>query len=184
MEEQRLCQCCKKNHAARSYEPDKKDPSKREFYCLECYDRLFINMESGERTICPYCGTMVAEVMKSKLVGCAHCYTMMAAGLAPLVQKMQGDRAHSGKTPPLEGEYGSPYSLQDVVGAEYRKKAVAQARFDRQCHELEIIIEKLKAEGNFEDAKGYGEKLTAMKSRSAIEEDFVWRKRQSSLKRP
>ncbi len=184
MEENRLCQCCKKNHAARSYEPDKRDPSKREFYCLECYDRLFIRADGGDRATCPYCGTTLAEVMKSKLVGCAHCYTMMSTGVTPMVQKMQGDRVHNGKTPPLEGEYGNPQGYMDSVSAEFREKAVAKARFHRQCHELEIIIEKLKAEGNFEDAKGYGEKLTAMKSRSTIEEDFVWRKRRSSLKQP
>ena len=94
-----------------------------------------------------------------------------------MIYKMQGEKAHRGKTPPLDGDYGDPYDYEDTVGAEYRAKAIAQARYERQCRELTIIIEKLKAEGNFEDAKSYAEKLAAIKSRAAIEEDFVWRTR-------
>ncbi len=180
--DQRLCQCCKRNHAARSYEGENKE---REFYCLECYARLFL--EGGEEeesslSECPYCGMSLAEAKTGKLVGCAHCYASMQAGLYPMIRKMQGERAHRGKTPPLEGSYSAPYDFEDTVGAEYRAKAVERARFERQCRELQIIIKKLKAEGNFEDAKGYDEKLTAMKNRSAIEEDFVWRTRRSSSK--
>ena len=99
-----------------------------------------------------------------------------------MIYKMQGKKAHNGKHPPLEGNYGDPYDYEDTVSAEYRAKAIAQARYERQCRELQIIIKKLKSEGNFEDAKNYEEKLTAMKNRSAIEEDFVWRTRQNLSK--
>ncbi len=179
MEERKLCQCCKKNQAARTYEHAEEGKIKREFYCLECYSRLFLeaNGEESSLTSCPYCGMTLAEVKTGKLVGCAHCYDTMQAGIYPMIRKMQGGRAHTGKTPPLEGEYGDPYDFEDTVGAEYRAKAILQARFERQCQELEIIIKKLRAEKNFEDAKCYEEKLTSMKNRAAIEEDFVWRTR-------
>lgn len=181
MEEKRICQCCKKNHAARIYEADKKDPSKREFYCLECYSRLFLEENGGEGgslSVCPYCGMTVEEARLGKLVGCAHCYQTMQAGVFPMIENMQGLRAHRGKTPPLEGEFGG-FQSDNALGEEYRAKAIAQARFERQCRELEIIIEKLKSEEDFDGAKNYAEKLAAMKSRSAIEEDFVWRTRQA-----
>ncbi len=176
--EEKLCQCCKKNHAARSYENEN---GKRELYCLDCYSRLFLEGGSSEEnslSACPYCGTSLSEVKNSKLVGCAHCYRSMQAGLFPLVKKMQSGRAHTGKTPPVEGEYASPY-----VYGEYRARAVAQARYDRQTHELEIIIKRLHAEGRGEEASGYEEKLAAMKIRGTIEEDFVWRTRTSFSKR-
>ncbi len=181
MDERLLCQCCGEKHAARIFET----PAGRELYCLECYARLFLDegsCEENDGVGCAYCGARLAEVEKSKLVGCAHCYGQMQAGLYPMVKKMQGGRAHRGKTPPLDGEYVDPYDYDDIVGREYRAKAVAQARYERQCRELEIIISSLREEGNLEDAKGYEEKLTAMKNRSAIEEDFVWRSRRSSCK--
>ncbi len=174
MEENKLCQCCGKNHAARCYE--EKKSSERKFYCLDCYSRLFLDGGNGDSlTTCPYCGTTFAEVKASKLVGCAHCYQSMWEGIFPLVEKMQGREAHNGKLPPVDGVYGG-FDGEDYT-PEYRAEAMKQARFQRQCRELEIIIEKLKAEEAYEEAKGYADKLSAMKNNAAIEEDFVWRTR-------
>ncbi len=181
--DERLCQCCQKNHAARSVEGVN---GKRELYCLDCYSRLFLDGGSSEENAlpaCPYCETSLEEVKKSKLVGCAHCYQAMQAGLFPLVKRMQGQRAHVGKTPPLDGEYGSPYVYGDILYGEYRAQEVAKARYVRQTNELEIIIAQLKAEGREEEASGYEEKLAAMKIRGTIEEDFVWRTRKRFSKR-
>ena len=185
MEDKKLCQCCQKRHIVRTYTDKTKNGAQREFYCLDCYSRLFLDeadvtMESGQT--CPYCGMTAKEAQAGKLVGCAHCYQTIGAAVYPMVYKMQGERAHKGKTPPLEGDYGDPYDYEDTVVAEYRDKAFAQARYERQCRELTIIIKKLKAEGNFEDAKSYEEKLTAMRNRAAVEEDFVWRTRPSLSK--
>ncbi len=180
---ERICQCCNKHHAARVYE-DKNAPEKREFYCLECYNRLFLDGDGDGRGTkeCPYCGMELSQVEKGQLVGCAHCYKTMSEGLLPMIQKMQGVRAHKGKTPPLDKEYGDPYDFEDTVGAEYRAKAMANARYERQCRELETVIAHLKAEGDLSGAKEYGEKLTAMRNRATVEEDFVWRMRQALSK--
>ncbi len=118
---------------------------------------------------CPYCGTSLTEALKSGLVGCAHCYQEMWAGLFPLVKKMQGGRAHRGKTPPIE--------IAEDLSSAYREKEVARARYLRQRTELQIIIKHLHAEGNHEDAQGYEEKLAAMEKSEKVEEDFVWRLR-------
>lgn len=185
MEEKKLCQHCQKRHIARTYIEKGVENSKMEFYCLDCYSRLFLDKtmadeESAEA--CPYCGMTAKEAQSGKIVGCAHCYQTMQAAVYPMIFKMQGERAHKGKTPPLDGDYGDPYDYEDIVGAEYRAKATAQARYERQCEELRIIIEKLVAEGDFEAAKCYEEKRIAMKTREAIEEDFVWRTRRTLSK--
>ena len=185
MEEKNLCQCCKKRHIARTHTEKTKNGSTVEFYCLDCYSRLFLDEVDPQGVgadVCPYCGMTAKEAQAGKLVGCAHCYQTMKEAVYPMIYKMQGEKAHRGKTPPLDGDYGDPYDYEDTVSAEYRAKAITQARYERQCRELQIIIGKLKAEGNFEDAKSYEEKLTAMKNRSAIEEDFVWRKRRNLSK--
>ncbi len=147
---------------------------------MECYSRLFLEPlaeDGGELSSCPYCGATVEEIARKKLVGCAHCYQTLWAGVFPLVEKMQGTRAHRGKTPPLDGEYADPYDYENTVGAAYRAKAVERARYDRQRTELETIIRELKGQGDIEGARCYEEKLTAMKKRLAVEEDFVWRTR-------
>lgn len=184
MEERKLCQCCKKRHIARTYTEKGKSGS-LEFYCLDCYSRLFLDEVdfADGASVCPYCGMTAKEAQAGKLVGCAHCYQTMRSGVYPMIYKMQGERAHTGKTPPLDGDYADGYDDENPLRVEYREKAVAQARYERQCRELTIIIAKLKAEKKFEDAKSYEEKLSAMRSRGAIEEDFVWRTRPTLSKK-
>ncbi len=173
------CCHCKQKEATKSYEQFKNGKRTAEYYCMDCYDRLFLGemaKTDGEAlSVCPYCGITLQEVTSGKLVGCAHCYQAMREGIAPLVMKMQGDRAHTGKMLPLE--YGEAQYGGEVYDEQLRKKALAQARFERQCRELELIIAKLQAENNYEDAKGYADKLSLMRSKGVVEEEFVWRTR-------
>ena len=186
MEERKLCQCCKKRHVVKTHTERGKNGVAVELYCLDCYSRLFLDEVdlADSASICPYCGISAKEAQAGKLVGCAHCYATMQAAVYPMIYKMQGERAHKGKTPPLDGFYGGIYDDENTFGVEYRERAVAQARYERQCRELTIIIERLKSEKKFEDAKSYEEKLSAMKKRGAIEEDFVWRTRPNLSKQP
>ena len=181
------CGYCGKNQAVKTYEEIKNGKKQVEYYCLDCYQRLFLYTDEAEGDLslasCPYCGTSLAEVKKSKLVGCAKCYQMMNGGVLPMIRKMQGERTHSGKTPPLDGYDVATDGGARLVADEFRKQAVARARFERQCNELEVIISKLKAENNYEDAKGYADKLSSMRSKSTIEEEFVWRTRPNLSKR-
>ncbi len=171
MKEVKFCENCKRNYAVRTYEEN----GTARFYCLDCYSQLLLEEDSadGKLSVCPYCGMTLIEVIKGKLVGCAHCYQTMQAGLFPMIKKMQGGKAHRGKTPPVDVEFGD-FSLAELE-EKYRKEVIQGARFERQTRELKIIIEHLQAEGKFEEAKSYEEKLNAMQSRSTVEEDFVWR---------
>lgn len=176
------CCHCKQKEATKSYQQFKNGKTTVEYYCMDCYHRLFLDemakTDGDSLSVCPYCGITLSEFTAGKLVGCAHCYTAMRNGVAPMIAKMQGNRAHTGKTPPLE--YGETQYGGEVYDDALRKKAVEKARFERQCNELEIIIAKLKAENNYEDAKGYADKLSFMRSNASIEEEFVWRTRRTS----
>ncbi|MBE5746830.1 MAG: hypothetical protein E7352_01500 [Clostridiales bacterium] len=175
------CGYCGKNQAVKTYEEIKNGKKQVEYYCLDCYHRLFLYVDESEGdsylSACPYCGMSIAEVKKGKLVGCANCYKMMSGDMLPIIKKMQGEKAHSGKTPPLEGYDNTIDSGARFMADGFRAQAIALARFERQCNELEVIISKLKAENNYEDAKGYADKLSSMRSKSSIEEEFVWRTR-------
>lgn len=178
------CGYCGKNQAVKTYEEIKNGKKQTEYYCLDCYHKLFLYTDGAEGesslSACPYCEMTVAEIRRTKLVGCANCYKMLSDSLLPSVVKMQGVKAHRGKTPPLETDGTETGELFD----EYRKQAVERARFERRCNELEVIIAKLKAENNYEDAKGYADKLSLMRAEATIEEEFVWRTRRNLSKQP
>ena len=170
------CGYCKKNEATKTYELTRNGVKTVEYYCMECYQaRFFVEGATDEASLptCPYCGTTVEEFSKTKLVGCAYCYRTMKGSITPVVMKMQGEQGHNGKTPPLE--YEEENSLGGAVyDAQLRKEAMGKARFDRQCNELIMIIAKLQRENNYEDAKGYADKLSMMRSNGVVEEEFVW----------
>ena len=182
------CGHCGKNQAVKTYEEIKNGKKTLEYYCLDCYHRLFLYAEEAEGvgalSACPYCGMSMSEVKKGNLVGCANCYKMMSGKMLPVIVKMQGEKAHRGKTPPLEGyEVNADMGTRFAVDA-YHAQAVARARYERQCNELEVIIAKLKAEDDYEGARGYADKLSLMRSKSSIEEEFVWRTRRNLSKQP
>lgn len=169
-----LCSHCNKNEAVKTYDMAKEGKKGKKYYCLTCYENLFLSADEETMgvSVCPYCGTSVEEFQKTKLVGCAHCYRTLSSAITPSVIGMQGRNGHRGKTPPVE----DGTAPQD-------EEAVAKIRFQRQCRELELVIEKLAGEDNYEDAKEYAAKLSRMKSKSRVEEEFVWRKKRTPLKK-
>lgn len=181
------CGYCGRNQATKTYEQIKNNKKTVEYYCMECYDRRFLVADSaegeGSLSACPYCGMTIEEFRSGKLVGCAYCYRAMKGGITPMIVKMQGEKSHAGKTPPLDVFETDDYVQAEFADFDLRARAVKKARFQRQCNELEIIIAKLKAEDNYEDAKGYADKLSLMRSNLEIEEEFVWRTRRNSSKR-
>lgn len=179
------CFYCNKNEATKTYQQLKNGEKFEQYYCMECYHRLFLskNDTDGERSLsaCPYCGTSLAEFKETKLVGCAYCYKTMAAGLTPAVIKMQGDSTHRGKMPPLTPEdeeflEGAGFTTQTERTA-YRADAARRVRFERQCEELEILSDYLRERKDYDGANGYEEKLAQMRAKGDVEEEFVWRKR-------
>ena len=179
------CGHCGKNEATRTYEQIKNGKKSVEYYCMSCYDRLFLNAEKaeGEESLsaCPYCGMTAEEFRAGKLVGCAYCYRTLKSAVLPVAVKMQGEKTHTGKTPPLPFE--EEQGVDEAFHAARRAQAVAEARLERQCNELETIIAKLQKENNYQDAKSYADKLSSMRSNSVVEEDFVWRTRRNLSKR-
>ncbi len=157
-----LCGHCKKNQATKTYEQIKKGKKTVDYYCLDCYHALFITTgeEKKGSSVCPRCGQTAEEVKKRNLVGCAYCYRAHESTLFPVIVKMQGQQAHTGKSP-LGGD---------------------TERLSRRCYQLKAVVEKLRDDGRNEDAKARLEQLNALQSGYG-EEDFVWRKRPHSFKR-
>ncbi len=166
-----LCYQCKKNEATKVYEFVKDEKREKRNYCLSCYIRLFVedkaDVAENVTPVCPYCGSTIDEILAEKMVGCAYCYRMLADEMQPIISKMQRSlKPHVGKRPTTD------VTEQDL---EAGNDPIVLTRCNRQCYELTLIIQKLTAEGNFDGAKDYADKLSRMRSKTAIEEDFVWR---------
>lgn len=171
-----LCCHCNKNEATRKYKQVKNGLHIEKDYCFDCYNRLFLETEEengaeseNALSACPYCGMTAEEFRAKKLVGCANCYKTLYKTVHPTLIKMQGKETHKGKFPMLE-------NTNEAQTFEFASKdQIESARVERQSRELTTIIEKLKAEKNYKDAKEYADKLSRVRGKGKVEEDFVWR---------
>lgn len=96
-----LCRSCKKNQATNIYERITDGKKQTEYYCADCYHRLFHSTQNIEEkeVVCKACGCTAKEFLSSGLVGCEHCYTALKGFIEPSVKRMQGKEVHVGKTP-------------------------------------------------------------------------------------
>lgn len=174
------CSYCNKNEATKSYERVKNGEKKREYYCLPCYEKLFISEDGSEETsltACPYCGTTLKEFRLRKIVGCPYCYQTMSAGILPSILKMQGDACgHRGKKPPLSVEDEMEFIKGDFTAFadrdNYRETLEQRERFARQKREMEILVEF--HDENQDRRQEYVDKLKRMERSGKIEEEIVW----------
>lgn len=175
------CDHCHKNSAVMSYERKMDGIQKTEYYCLPCYEKLFLYVgeerAAQTRDVCDYCGTRVEEFLSTKILGCSYCYETMYAHIIPVIVRMQGDHCgHRGKKPPLSLEDEAIYTKMkfnvDVERENYRKRLENNERFLRQKKEMEKLVEFLS--DNPQRQQGYMDKLERMERRGVIEEEIVW----------
>lgn len=176
------CFYCNKHEAVKSYERVRKGVAKREYYCLSCYEKLFLCHKQSENeeslSVCPYCERTVAQFEASKLVGCPYCYKTMQGSILPIVVKMQGgDCGHRGKLPPISEENEVLLERERFVTEEekdaFRAEIAAAERFTRQKGEMETLVVYLDRRDPAR-AEEYREKLERMNRTGAVEEEIVW----------
>jgi hypothetical protein len=172
---------CNKNEATKSYERRVNGKRAQEYYCIECYEQLFLDGE-GLKTdpslsACPYCGTTLAEFKASSLVGCPYCYRTLLSEIAPFIVRMQGDNCgHRGKRQPLSLEDEALFSRATFVTEaerdEYRDMLAQKERFSRQNRELQALMTYSELDG--ERREEYRDKLERMKKTGKVEDEIVW----------
>ncbi len=114
-----LCCYCQKNQATKSRENTVGGVKRLDYYCFECYDRLFLHgQKQAEPTLkqpvlktenssflragakCNVCGRTEKEFLSTGIVGCAKCYENLASVKKAIV-RMQGTKEiehHRGKS--------------------------------------------------------------------------------------
>lgn len=176
------CFYCNKHEAVKSYERMRKGVAKREYYCLSCYEKLFLCRENSDEgaslSVCPYCERTVAEFETSKLVGCPYCYKGMQEKILPVIVKMQGgDCGHRGKLPPISEENEALLEKERFVTEEekdaFRLEIASAERFTRQKGEMDMLVAYLSRKDPAR-AEEYREKTERMNRTGAVEEEIVW----------
>lgn len=81
---------------------------------------------------CPQCGLTYEDFRKSGRLGCGDCYEAFRKVLAPLLKRIHGSAAHSGRTPPEpEPAKPAPAAKPDLPKLkEQLKEAVAAESFE------------------------------------------------------
>ncbi len=176
------CFYCNKHEAVKSYERVKYGKSKREYYCLSCYEKIVLEGQATESELspvaCPYCDRTVKEFETSKLVGCPYCYKTLKSGVLPTVARMQGEgAAHAGKTPAVSEKSEILLETEGYLSEEYKDSFRAQLakedRFQKQVGELQLLVDYLKTRDP-EREREYREKLERMQRTGEVEEEIIW----------
>ncbi len=104
---------------------------------------------TGGGRACPNCGMTYRDFAQTGKIGCSVCYATFRAQLAPLLTRVHGSSAHSGKIPRRSG------------GALVTR------------HEIALLKEKLAAavQGEaYEEAAAYRDQIRALEKKLAAEE--------------
>ena len=94
-----LCANCKKNQATKSYACVKNATPTTEYFCLDCYEKLFRGarqQQAQKGQECPYCGMTVETLKKRQLVGCAMCYQTLGTVTNAMVFVLGGGVSKAG----------------------------------------------------------------------------------------
>ena len=176
------CCYCNKNEAVRSYVSMKNGQPTKAFYCLACYEKLFLCVKETEGesslSVCPYCGTTIEEFFSSQLVGCPHCYQALESSIhAGIVQMQNGLCGHRGKTPSLSEEGETRLNKESFSTKEeldlLHTKLIKLEKFNKQKKELEILIKHLGGI-NQKREREYKEKLQRMLATGEGGDEIVW----------
>ena len=152
-----LCCHCKKNQATKTHERvlvgGGGSVKEVAYYCLDCYHRLVLSRtEESERltSVCPRCGMTAKEFLRTKLVGCAECYRVLASDVLPVTVKMQGCEEHFG--------------VREIVSE--------KERLVKRAHELQIVYDKMKSLMDGDQKKRRAKEIAELRERiAAIKEE-------------
>mgnify|MGYP001440702828 CR=1 FL=1 len=89
--------------------------------------------------ICRHCGMTYSEFAQSGVLGCAKCYNEMEPHLLPLIKRIQGTTAHSGKVPKRTGGIARKRRELDAL-----RRQLEQAIQNEQYEEAARLRDQMK----------------------------------------
>jgi len=93
---------------------------------------------------CRHCGMTYSEFAQAGVLGCARCYEEMQQHLLPLIKRVQGSTAHSGKVPKRTG--GIARKRHDLETLRRKLEAAVQAERYEEAAKLRDQIKQMEKE--------------------------------------
>lgn len=94
---------------------------------------------------CPECGMTYQDFSRTGKIGCGSCYKTFAAELEPVIRRIHGTSAHTGKVPRRSGE---------VLGVQQKLKRLKQS------------LERAVAREEYEDAAKFRDEIRRLEKES------------------
>ena len=167
-----LCQKCKKNPANVYYKKNINGHVTETALCSECAAKSGLNTEFSiadpfedglnllgsffgmptRRTAslsrgktCPLCGSTLADISESGMVGCAECYKTFGEELAPSIASIHGRARHAGRGPK---EFRAKHEKENKLASLKQKldEAIGKQEFE-EAAKLRDEIKRISAEG-------------------------------------
>ena len=158
----RLCDICGKEEAVVTItEVDKEGKAKELHICLSCAEKkglldkdkislaeLFAHLlkerikEGDKKLVCDSCGLSYADFKKRGRLGCEECYEAFKPKLLPMIKRVHGADAHTGKSPSL-----SFRPLTKEIEAKRLREKLRKAIDKEEYEEAAKIRDELKGLG-------------------------------------
>lgn len=102
---------------------------------------------------CPHCGTTYSQFAKSSLLGCSHCYEHMAVQLEPVIRRVQGTTANTGKAPKRSSAGAATRARTELAQAKTElQQAIAAEEYEKAARVRDRIRELERQAGGEADA--------------------------------
>lgn len=155
-----ICENCKQKKATVHYTQINNGVKVEVYLCEECaseksnlislpeFGNLLTGMmgidipykrQTPALTKCESCGMSYEQFEKSGKMGCANCYTVYADKIKPLIKRIHGNNAHTGKVPSKINQ-----TLQVTKEIDELKMMLDEAIKDERYEDAAIIRDKIK----------------------------------------
>ncbi len=169
-----LCQKCKKNPANVYYKKNINGHVTEIAMCSECAAKSGLDLNAGfsiadpfedglnllgsffgmparhtasltRGKTCPLCGSTLADISESGMVGCSECYKTFGEELAPSIAKIHGRTRHAGRGPK---EFKAKQEKENKLASLKQKldEAVGRQEFE-EAAKLRDEIKRISSEG-------------------------------------
>ena len=145
--EKNLCEDCAQKYGNTMFAPQERAMSVNDFL-----KGVFSNTPrpreedtpEAEELVCPNCGMRYRDFQQTGKIGCSVCYDTFRAQLEPLLRRIHGSSAHSGKIPHRTGgTLTMKHTIESLRSS--LKECVAQEEYEKAA-ELRDKIRQLEHE--------------------------------------
>lgn len=156
-----ICSNCGKNNATTTVKQTINGQTSIMYLCSDCASKLhtgwisnpFFNTSSlfsglfnqqeftkrQQEACCPHCGATLRQILSTGHLGCSGCVQAFKQDLLPIIRKIHGNAAHTGKVP-----QSAPVELKNKRQIEMLEQKLSSAVQSQQFEEAATLRDQIK----------------------------------------